>query len=82
MLCALGVLGGLGQIWMTSAYRYCDASVAACFDYASLVWALALGLLLFGEIPTALGLGGVSIIAGAGLFLIWRERRALRGEMG
>ena len=56
--------------------------MAACFDYASLVWALALGLLLFGEIPTALGLGGVSIIAGAGLFLIWRERRALRGEMG
>ena len=46
------------------------------------LWALTLGLLLFGEIPTALGLGGVSIIAGAGLFLIWRERRALRGEMG
>lgn len=82
VLCALGVLGGLGQIWMTAAYRYCDASVAACFDYASLVWALGLGLLLFGEIPTALGLGGVGIIAGAGLFLIWRERRALRGEMG
>ncbi len=81
VLCALGILGGLGQIWMTAAYRYCDASVAACFDYLSLVWALALGLLLFGEIPTLLGFSGVAIIAAAGLFLIWRERRALRGQM-
>jgi drug/metabolite transporter (DMT)-like permease len=79
ILVTLGVLGGLGQIWMTQSFRYCDASVVACFDYASLIWALMLGIFVFDEIPGAWSLTGVAIIAGAGLFLIWRERRSMRG---
>ena len=78
ILCSLGILGGLGQIWMTQAFRYCDASVLACFDYASLVWAVLLGILLFGQVPSALSFLGVTIIAVAGLFLVWRERRSAR----
>ena len=33
------------------------------------------GFLAFGEIPSVLVFVGAAIIAGAGLFVIWRERR-------
>jgi drug/metabolite transporter (DMT)-like permease len=43
-----------------------------------MLWALLLGYLAFGELPTAFVFLGAGIIVGAGLFVIWRERR-LRG---
>ncbi len=73
-LIALGVLGGVAHIFLTESYRFAAASVVAPFDYSSMLWALMLGYWVFGELPSALVyLGGV-IVAGAGLFVIWRER--------
>ena len=57
-LAAIGLLGGGGQILMTHCYRFADASIVAAFDYTSLIWATALGYLLFAEAPTAAGAGG------------------------
>ena len=75
MLIAMGVFGGIGHIFLTESYRYAAASVVAPFDYSSMLWALLLGYWLFGELPTALVYVGASIVAGAGLFVIWRERQ-------
>ncbi len=36
LLISAGLLGGIGQILMTSSYREADASVIAPFDYASM----------------------------------------------
>ena len=74
-LASIGVFGGLGQILMTESFRHADASIIACFDYTSMLWALAFGLVLFGETPTPAVLAGAAIVAGAGIFVIWRERR-------
>jgi drug/metabolite transporter (DMT)-like permease len=74
-LVALGVLGGLAHILLTESYRHAPASVIAPFDYTTMVWALVLGYALFGEVPTKYVLIGAVIIAGAGLFVIWRERQ-------
>ena len=52
-LAAIGLLGGCGQIMLTHGYRYADASVIAAFDYVAMIWASALGYLLFAEVPTA-----------------------------
>jgi drug/metabolite transporter (DMT)-like permease len=73
-LVSLGVLGGVGHILLTESYRFATASVVAPFDYTSMLWALLLGYWLFGELPSALVYVGASIVAGAGLFVIWRER--------
>jgi drug/metabolite transporter (DMT)-like permease len=75
MLVAMGVFGGIGHIFLTESYRYAPASVVAPFDYTSMLWALLLGYWLFGELPSALVYLGASIVAGAGLFVIWRERQ-------
>jgi drug/metabolite transporter (DMT)-like permease len=74
-LMATGVLGGIAHIFLTESYRHATASVVAPFDYTSMLWALLLGYWVFGELPSTLVYVGGAIVAGAGLFVIWRERR-------
>jgi drug/metabolite transporter (DMT)-like permease len=74
-LATIGFLGGMGHILLTESYRYASASVVAPFDYTSMIWALLLGYVMFGEVPTAMIVLGSAIIAGAGLFVIWREHQ-------
>jgi drug/metabolite transporter (DMT)-like permease len=74
-LIAIGVLGGVSHILLTESYRFAAASLLAPFDYTAMVWAFVLGYLMFGETPTPLVFLGAIIIAAAGLFVIWRERR-------
>jgi drug/metabolite transporter (DMT)-like permease len=75
ILVAIGFLGGMGHIFMTESYRYASASMVAPFDYTSMIWALVLGYIMFGETPTLMIVLGSAIIAGAGLFVIWREHQ-------
>lgn len=75
LLVVIGLLGGCGQILMTECVRYADASVIAPFDYTSMVWAVALGFLVFGEKPTIPILAGSTIVISASLFVLWREHR-------
>jgi drug/metabolite transporter (DMT)-like permease len=73
-LVALGVLGGVAHIFLTESYRFAPASVIAPFDYTAILWAFLVGYVMFGELPHALVYVGSAIVAGAGLFVIWRER--------
>lgn len=73
-LVTAGLLGGVGQILLTSSYRFADASVVAPFDYASMLFALAFGWFIFGELPTLTMLAGAALVVTAGLLIIWRER--------
>jgi drug/metabolite transporter (DMT)-like permease len=74
LLVAIGLLGGIGQILMTTAFRHADAATLASFEYVSMLWGVAFGYLLFSEVPTpSVAIGG-SIVVAAGIFIIWRER--------
>ncbi|QBY01652.1 DMT family transporter [Rhodophyticola sp. CCM32] len=75
MLVLAGLLGGFGQILLTTSYRNADASLIAPFEYTSMLLALAVGYLVFEEIPTTTMLAGAAIIGGAGILIIWRERQ-------
>ena len=75
LLVSMGLLGGLGQILMTSAYRYADASLVAPFEYVSMILALIIGWFIFGEAPTLVMLAGATLVIAAGILIIWRERQ-------
>ena len=75
LLVATGLLGGVGQILLTSAYRYADASLVAPFEYASMLFALAIGYVWFAEVPTAVMLAGAALVILAGVLIIWREHQ-------
>ncbi len=75
LLVSAGLMGGVGQILLTSSYREADASVVAPFDYASMIFALLIGYFVFAEVPTWTMIGGASLVILAGILIIWRERK-------
>ena len=75
MLVLAGLLGGLGQICLTAAYRFAEAGVVAPFSYASMLLALAIGQLAFGEAPRPSALAGAALVVAGGALVVWRESR-------
>lgn len=77
-----GLVGGFAQIMMTSAVRYAPVSVLAPFDYVQMLWAIFWGYILFAAVPTAPTIAGAVLIAGAGYYVVWRERKLNRPVTG
>lgn len=75
LLIFAGLIGGIAQILITSAYRFGTASMLAPYDYASMLFAIVIGYVWFGELPTFVMLAGASLVIGAGVLVIWREHQ-------
>ncbi len=75
VMVANGLVNALGQYWWTRALHLAPTSAVAPFHYFMLVWAIILGFLVWGDIPTAHLLVGSAIVVGSGMFLFWREAR-------
>lgn len=75
LLVSAGVAGGIAQILLTESYRHAELSIIAPFEYSSLILAIAMGFMLFGDMPTIQTLVGGLIVIFAGIFIIIRERR-------
>jgi drug/metabolite transporter (DMT)-like permease len=78
LMAATGLCSGIGQFWWTQAFRFAPAAVAAPFSYLSMVWSLALGYLIWGDVPGWALVGGGGVVAASGLYILYREtlRRA------
>jgi drug/metabolite transporter (DMT)-like permease len=76
LMVVTGLFNGLGQFWWTRALHLAPTSAVAPFNYLSLVWAMVVGFLIWGDVPTLALLIGSAIVVGSGLFLLWRETRA------
>jgi S-adenosylmethionine uptake transporter len=72
-LCIVG-----GYTFSVMVMRVGDLATVAPFRYTSLLFALVLGLALFGEWPTMLTLLGAAIVAGTGIYTLLRERHLRR----
>lgn len=73
LLIGAGFAGGVGQLLLTSCYRYADMSVIAPFEYVSLLLTIAIGFAVFGDIPTLTMIIGALIIVFSGIAVILRE---------
>ncbi|MEM8740024.1 MAG: DMT family transporter [Pseudomonadota bacterium] len=78
-LVALGALMACAQTAYVNGMARADASFAAPFSYATLVFAALFDAAVFGVLPDAVSVTGAAVIlAGAGL-LAWREARRAPG---
>ena len=75
LLILAGIIGGVGQILLTSSYRLADASFVAPFEYSSMLFSIAIGFAFFDEVPTVTTLVGAAVVIAAGIMIIWRERQ-------
>ena len=67
------VLGG--YLFSVMVMRVGDVSFTAPFRYSGLLWALALGWLVFGDWPDVLTMAGACVVVATGVFTFYRERR-------
>ena len=72
---ATGLAVSTGGIMISQAYRLCEAGLVAPFEYAGIPMAVLWGVLIFGTWPDAVAWTGIALIAGAGLYTLWRETR-------
>ncbi|MGG7567639.1 DMT family transporter [Rhodovulum sp. DZ06] len=75
LLLMAGVLGGVAQAGLTEAYRSAEASLIAPFDYASLIFAAAIGYVVFSDVPAWTTAAGSAVTVAAGIAVIRRERQ-------
>jgi drug/metabolite transporter (DMT)-like permease len=75
LLILSGMIGGVSQIMITASYRFGPVSMLAPFDYASMLFAVLIGWVLFSEIPTPAILIGAGLVIAGGAAIIWRERQ-------
>jgi drug/metabolite transporter (DMT)-like permease len=80
ILFALGTVGGLGQLFLTSSLRYAPVPVVVPFDYAQLLWAVLLGWLLFGDHAPTTTWAGAAVIVASGLYTVYREHKLGRDK--
>jgi drug/metabolite transporter (DMT)-like permease len=60
------------------AMREGEISFVAPFRYTSLIWAIVLGFLFFGDLPDLPMIIGSIIVIGSGLYTLYRERTVSR----
>src|SRR5258708_25072414 len=79
---AIGALGAGSHLLMIKALTLAPASVLQPFGYIELVWAVAIGWIVFGAIPDAYTFLGAAIIVASRLYVLTRQSgRAQRGTL-
>lgn len=75
-LVVLGVLGTASQFSMAEAFRMADATTVLPVDFTRLLWASALGYLVFAEQPGIWTWIGGIVIFSSTTYIAYRESRA------
>jgi drug/metabolite transporter (DMT)-like permease len=81
IIVALGLFGGLGQLFLTSSLRYAPVSVVVPFDYTQLLWAVLLGWLFFADRAPVTTWAGAAVIIASGLYTLYREHKLGREKV-
>jgi drug/metabolite transporter (DMT)-like permease len=69
---AIGVVAYYGIV---AAMRVGEISLVTPFRYTRLIFALILGITIFGDRPDMWTLIGAAVIVASGIYTVWRERR-------
>lgn len=75
---ALCFTGAFGHWLLIKCYEVAEASAVQPFAYFQLIFASAIGLLVFGEILTWNIVLGGSVIVAAGVFTLWRSHVSMK----
>jgi drug/metabolite transporter (DMT)-like permease len=75
-MAALCITGAGGHWLLIKTYEVAEASAVQPFAYLQLVFASAIGIFLLGESLRPNVALGAAIVIGAGLFTLWRARKA------
>lgn len=73
LLAGAGVMAGIAVMLVGMAFSMAAAAPVSALMYVQMIWAVALGWLIFGDRPLTATLLGAGLIIGGGLYMIYRE---------
>lgn len=76
LMLLVGLVSMMCFVSINRALRLAQASVLAPFQYGSIVWAVLLGWIIWGDLPTPAMWTGIACIVASGAIVWLRERRA------
>lgn len=80
-LVLIGISGGLGQLWLTEAFRRAPPSVVGPFEYTAIIWAFAIDWIFWSASPSASLIIGAAIVVTSGIVVIFDERRLAEAQL-
>lgn len=80
LLLISGVVNVVAVLCLNRSLILAPASVVAPFQYTMIVWAIVLGFLAFGDVPSPNTMIGAAIVASAGIYIFLRERKVMHRE--
>lgn len=78
LIIGLGVSGVFGQMLISNAYKYAQASIVTVFNYSGIIWATSFGWMFWSDWPTKEILIGGTIVIASNVFIIYREQKLAR----
>lgn len=76
LMVGVGLLAAAGHWFLILAHARAPAPMLSPYIYTQLVWTVALGYVVFGDVPDGWTLVGASLVIASGLYLLYWERRA------
>ena len=73
LVALMALLSLAGNICLVRSFAIGEVGVITPFEYTALLWAVLLGYFVFADFPALNVWIGVVIIAGSGLYMIYRE---------
>ncbi len=64
---AIGILGGLGQTFLTSAYKLAVAGEVSIYNYSNIIFSASVGYFIFGEVLDWYSILGIVLIISSGI---------------
>ena len=80
LMMILGVVALAAFACVNRSLKLAPASVVVPYQYTMIVWAVALGWAVFGDVPDRYTIIGAAIIVAAGLYIFWREQVVARRD--
>jgi drug/metabolite transporter (DMT)-like permease len=74
LMLVAGVFGTVGHYLLIAAHRHAPAATLAPYIYTQLLTMIALGFLVFGDVPNQWTFLGAAIVVASGLYLLSLER--------
>ena len=82
LLAGIGAVSFISQLGNVFAYKWGEASMLASLEYTRLLYATALGFLIFGTLPGPETLAGAILIVSAAIYIMHREATLKRQKTG
>jgi drug/metabolite transporter (DMT)-like permease len=79
LLVLFGVLSVVALACVNHALKLAPANIVVPYQYTTIIWAIALGYAVFGDVPDLFMLAGAAVIIAAGLYIFWVEQKQGKG---